>query len=323
MRAVYRELLREGTDSIDDWDASRRRRQPGACRARAAAPCRRHPARRQHPAADRRTGRLRRAGAAQGERVRARDPGHGVRDLAQLPPRAHRRLLRRAGRGADVPRVRQLPRSATAAPSRRVDPVDVAAALACIARFDNHLGGVRIASILRGATDAWTASRAWVTELPFFGALRTWDVDRIRDLLERLVELDCVARGHGEKPTLGITERGSRGAERRHRDRGRRPRDADALSNSGTQELGERPPLRTLTPEISARFEALRRWRSGGGPQQRGAAVCRVPRQDAGRDRAPQPASSASLVSIRRRGSGQARALRPDRCCALRAAAES
>ena len=90
-----------------------------------------------------------------------------------------------------------------------VDPAHVIAALACVARFDNHLGGVRIASILRGVPDAWTASRSWVTELQWFGALRGWELERIRELLERLVELGCISRGHGEKPTLGITTLGT------------------------------------------------------------------------------------------------------------------
>ena len=259
VRAVYRELLREGTDSIDDWDS----RGVGANPARAALEL------------------LRRAEVIQ--------PDGSIRRLTGAPVDFAEQALLKANAYARVTQVMEYAISRSCRHARiadyfgeqgvartcracdncldpdsgavaSVDPVDVAAALACIARFDNHLGGVRIASILRGATDAWTASRSWVTELPFFGALRTWDVDRIRDLLERLVELDCVARGHGEKPTLGITERGRavlhgdtavevdvRATRTRSTTRGRKS------SASG--------PVAELTPEISARFEALRRWR--------------------------------------------------------------
>jgi ATP-dependent DNA helicase RecQ len=85
---------------------------------------------------------------------------------------------------------------------------EVIAALSCVARFDGYLGAARVAQILRGQNDAWATSKPWVRELPFFGALGAWDVDRIRDLLERLVELLCVERGHGEKPTLRLAELG-------------------------------------------------------------------------------------------------------------------
>ena len=107
-----------------------------------------------------------------------------------------------------------------------VDAAQVNAALACVARFDGHLGGVRIASILRGGTDVWTSSRSWVTELQWFGALRGWELERIRELLERLVELGCMSRGHGEKPDARDHAAGERGAARRGGDRRRRPRDA-------------------------------------------------------------------------------------------------
>jgi ATP-dependent DNA helicase RecQ len=259
VRAVYRELLREGTDSIDDWDA----RGVGANAARAALEL------------------LRRAEVIQPDGSIRRLTGAPVNfaEQALLKANAYARVTQvmeyavsrscRHARIADYFGEQGVARSCRACDNcldpdstavTIVDPVAVVAALAGIARFDNHLGGVRIASILRGATDAWTASRSWVTELPFFGALRDWDVERIRDLLERLVELDCVTRGHGEKPTLGITQSGRavlsgetfvevevRATRTRSPARGRK--------QSGSI------PVEDLTPEISARFEALRRWR--------------------------------------------------------------
>jgi ATP-dependent DNA helicase RecQ len=259
VRAVYRELLREGADSIDDWDA----RGVGANPARAALEL------------------LRRAEVIQ--------PDGSIRRLTRAPVDFEEQALLKANAYARVTQVMEYAISRSCRHARiadyfgeqgvartcracdncldpessavaTVDSADVTAALACIARFDNHLGGVRIASILRGATDAWTAARSWVTELPSFGALRSWDADRIRDLLERLVEMGCVARGHGEKPTLGMTQLG--------RDvlAGIAPIEVDVRaartrsSARGRKQRGLAPP-EELTPEVSARFEALRRWR--------------------------------------------------------------
>ena len=118
-----------------------------------------------------------------------------------------------------------------------------------------------IASILRGSTDAWTAARGWVTELASFGALRGWELERIRELLERLVELGCLSRGHGEKPTLGITAQGGavlRGEESIDVDvrAARTPRPgASRKQSKGNATSPE------MSPEVAARFEALRTWR--------------------------------------------------------------
>ncbi|HXA41473.1 MAG TPA: RecQ family ATP-dependent DNA helicase [Candidatus Solibacter sp.] len=89
-----------------------------------------------------------------------------------------------------------------------VAPADVAAALACVARFEGHLGATRIASILRGQLDAWAVSKRWVQDLGFFGALRDWDLERVRDLIATLAELGLIARSHGEKPTMAVTQSG-------------------------------------------------------------------------------------------------------------------
>ena len=259
VRAVYRELLREGTDSIDDWDA----RGVGANPARAALEL------------------LRRADVIQ--------PDGSIRRLTGAPVDFEEQALLKANAYARVTQVMDYAISRSCRHARiadyfgeqgvartcracdncldpdssavaTVDSVDVAAALACIARFDNHLGGVRIASVLRGATDSWTASRSWVTELPFFGALRTWDVDRIRDLLERLVELGCVTRGHGEKPTLWITQLGRDvlGGQTSVKVDVRATR---TRSSASGRKHSTGSPAESLSPEISARFEALRRWR--------------------------------------------------------------
>jgi ATP-dependent DNA helicase RecQ len=261
VRAVYRELLRDGSDSIDDWG----KRGVGANEARAALDL------------------LRRADVIQ--------PDGSIRRLTGAPVDFDEQALLKANAYARVNQVMEyatsrgcrhariadyfgeegVARTCNACdncldgdrtPVATIDPADVASALACVARFDGHLGALRIASILRGAIDAWTASRQWVTELPFFGALRSWDVDRIRDLLERLVELGCVSRGHGEKPTLGITPSGSavlRGEDTIEVDlRATRSPSTTRRTRTGSSHpaaIGE------VTPEVTARFETLRRWR--------------------------------------------------------------
>ncbi len=262
VRAVYRELLREGSDSIDDWE----RRGVATNAARAALDL------------------LRRAEVIQ-------DDG-GIRRLTGPPVDFEEQALLKANAYARVNQVMEYAGSrgcrhariadyfgeegvartchacdncldANPTPFAAVDQQDVAAALACVARFDHHLGGVRIASILRGTGDAWTSSRPWVTELPWFGALRTWDQERIRDLLERLIELGGVSRGHGEKPTLGITLTGHAVL------RGETTLDVDirATARVAPRGKGKRTPGAMgslddgMSPAVTARFEALRRWR--------------------------------------------------------------
>src|SRR5207245_6790354 len=78
-----------------------------------------------------------------------------------------------------------------------VAPADVEAAVACVARFEGHLGGARIALILRGQLDAWATSKPWVQALAFFGALRDLDVVRIREMVYTPVCLDFIVRRHG------------------------------------------------------------------------------------------------------------------------------
>jgi ATP-dependent DNA helicase RecQ len=97
--------------------------------------------------------------------------------------------------------------------------------------------------------------------LQSFGALRGWELERIRELLERLVELGCLSRGHGEKPTLGITTMGSAVL------RGEESIDVDVRAARITSPGAGRKPSKgnatklEMSPEVAARFEALRSWR--------------------------------------------------------------
>jgi len=89
-----------------------------------------------------------------------------------------------------------------------VSSTDIGAALACVARFDGHLGAARLAALLRGADDAWAQQRGWVRDAGFFGALRAWSTDGIRELLATLIEEGCVRRSSGERPVLSLTPLG-------------------------------------------------------------------------------------------------------------------
>jgi ATP-dependent DNA helicase RecQ len=209
VRAVYRELLREGYGWIQDWH----RRLPGidATAVRAAV--------------------------ALLERAEVIQPDGGIRRLtgapvdfeeqAQLKEHAYARVNQvmdyarsrgcRHARIADYFGQEGVDRTCRACDSClnpaavetiSVPAADVEAALACVARFEGHLGAARVALILHGQVDSWARSKAWVQELAFFGSLRAWEVDRIRDLIGALLDLGYVARGHGEKPTLRLTPLG-------------------------------------------------------------------------------------------------------------------
>jgi ATP-dependent DNA helicase RecQ len=261
VRAVYREMLRDGSGWTGNWSARLPAIDGGAIRAAVAL--------------------LERAGVV--------GPDGGIRKLtgppvdfdeqAQLKDRAYARVNQvmeyahsrgcRHARIADYFGEEGIPRTCSSCDNcldpRSIEtvivaPADVKAAVACVARFEGHLGAARIASILRGQLDAWATSKPWVRELVFFGALEHWDVERIRDLISTLVELGLIARGHGEKPTLSATPTGlgllagepaatvelEVGPSRSGPRRSRLAKDATASD---------------LTDEAVARFEALRRWR--------------------------------------------------------------
>jgi len=261
VRAVYREMLRDGSGWIRNWQSRLPAIDGGAIRAAVALL----------------------------ERIGVVEPGGGIRKLtgapvdfeeqAQLKEHAYARVNQvmdyarsrgcRHARIADYFGEEGVPRTCSSCDNcldprsietLTVAPADVEAAVACVARFEGHLGGARIALILRGQLDAWATSKPWVQALAFFGALRDWDVERIRDLVSTLVELGLIVRGHGEKPTMSVTQTGlallageqsltvelevgpSRPAPKRSR-----------LSKGLT--AGD------LTDEALVRFDALRQWR--------------------------------------------------------------
>ncbi len=253
VRDVYRELLREGRWDLDDWD----QRLPGRERhvVRASIDM------------------LRRAGAVHDGGSVSRLQGAPVDFEAQAVLREHayarlhqvmdyaRSSSCRHARIADYFGEEGAPRSCTScdnclAPPRRcvtVAAVDVGSALACVARFDGHLGAARLTALLRGTDDAWTRQRGWVRDAPFFGALRSWSAEAVRELLAALIDEGCVRRSSGERPVLALAPAGREVLD------GRREVDVEveltAATNVSTE--GGQP----LEGEAADRFERLRSWR--------------------------------------------------------------
>ncbi|HEY8674383.1 MAG TPA: ATP-dependent DNA helicase RecQ [Candidatus Dormibacteraeota bacterium] len=253
VRDVYREVIRDGRWDLDDWG----RRLPGRERhvVRASLDL------------------LRRAGALLDGGGVSRLQGAPVDFDAQsvLREHAYARLHQvmdyarnggcRHARIADYFGEEGAPRSCTScdnclSPPRRRLPVsgpDVAAALACVRRFDGHLGAARLAALLRGADDAWTQQRGWVREADFFGALRGWTADSVRDLLATLIEEGCVRRSSGERPVLALTPHGHAVLE------GSSSIEVE-VETAGVLQRDD-GPAEQLDSDAGGRFERLRDWR--------------------------------------------------------------
>jgi ATP-dependent DNA helicase RecQ len=261
VRAVYREMLREGSGWIADWPARLAAIDGGAIRAAVAL--------------------LERTGVV--------EPDGGIRKLtgapvdfdeqAQLKEHAYARVNQvmdyARSRGCRHARIADYfgeegvsrtcrscdncldPRSVE---TFTVAPADVEAAVACVARFEGHLGAARIASILRGTLDDWATSKRWVRDLAFFGALRDWQVERIRDLVATLVELGLVVRGHGEKPTMSVTPTG-RALLAGEQSLTVELEVAPSGGNSPRSRVSKDLTVGELTDDALVRFEALRQWR--------------------------------------------------------------
>ena len=256
VRDVYRELIREGHWDIDDWD----RRLPGRERhmIRAALEL------------------LRRSGVLRdgGEVSRLQGAPTDFDAQAELREHAYARLHQVMGyaRGGECRHARiadyfgeeGAPRSCTScdvclSPPRRrlvVDAAEVIAALGAVARFDGHLGASRLASLLRGADDAWTQQRAWVRDARFFGALRAWGAEQTRELLTELIESGCLRRSSGERPVLALTPLGHAVLD------GRDTVEVEVeVMRDAARDRSRSAATVDLDATASERFERLRSWR--------------------------------------------------------------
>ena len=261
VRSVYREMLRDGSGWIANWQARLPAIDGGAIRAAVAL--------------------LERAGVVEadggirkltgapvdfGEQALLKE--HAYARVTQVMDYASSRGCRHA-RIADYFGEKGVPRTCHSCDNcldpqsfetLTVAPADVESAIACVARFNGHLGAARIALILRGQLDACATSKPWVKDLAFFGVLGDWEVGRIRELVSALVELGLVVRGHDEKPTMSVTKTGLAFLA------GEQSLTVELKVDASRPAPRRRGISRGLTAgdlpdEASVRFEALRRWR--------------------------------------------------------------
>jgi len=259
VRAVYRELLRDGGWHIDDWP--RRLPSTDAQVIRAALDLLG------------RAGVLLEGGALRrldgppvdfAEQTVLRDNAYArvnqIMDYAKSRHCRHARIAGYFGEEGVDPTCASCDNCRNPGHDRSlvVEERCIAEALRCVERFDGHLGAVRIATILRGTVDDWAMGKRWVQELGFFGALAAWPVERIRDLLSELIDTGCLRRTSGERPTLALTQLGHRVA------RGRATVEVILSVGTPAPSSGRRvqgTPDPTLDEAAARRFEKLRAWR--------------------------------------------------------------
>jgi len=260
VRAVYRELLREGTHHVEDWPArlpALDARQVEAAlgvldRAGVLLP----------------GGAIRRLTGAPvdfDEQARLKENAyarlHQVMDYARSTGCRHARIADYFGE-AGVARTCASCDNCLGGRADALEPVgeaEVRAALAAVARFDGHLGATRLASLLAGQVDAWVRARDWVERLPFFGALRGWPPERARELLDELAAVGLVRRTHGERPTLELTADGHVVLQGHEQVDVRLAR-AAVSRGRGAQPAPGAPD--DLDGPATRRFHALRDWRT-------------------------------------------------------------
>jgi ATP-dependent DNA helicase RecQ len=131
-------------------------------------------------------------------------------------------------------------------------PVEaVSAGLAAVARFSGRVGLANVAAVLGGRRTKWSTAQAWVQELPFHGALKTWRDERVRQLLAELVGAGLARQSSGEYPVVELTPAGREAVAGGSAPQLMLPAEAPSRSNAATTR-GD-VPIETL--------DRLRRWR--------------------------------------------------------------
>ena len=134
-----------------------------------------------------------------------------------------------------------------------VDPRRARAALAAVRRFNGKLGAGNVAAILVAADIRWIREHRWVTDTDVYGVLKGWTQDRVRALLQELVDRGLARPSPGEYPTLQLTPEGGRVLEEKLDPRVRLP----AASGAAHSTNGTGP--QALDSELGRR---LRAWRT-------------------------------------------------------------
>src|SRR5438552_936741 len=84
-------------------------------------------------------------------------------------------------------------------------------ALAAAPRFNGRVGAANLAAVLGGKQTSWVRRQPWVLELSHFGAL-PWPEERLRLLINEMLEAGLMRQSPGEYPVLQLTALGTRAA---------------------------------------------------------------------------------------------------------------
>jgi ATP-dependent DNA helicase RecQ len=138
-------------------------------------------------------------------------------------------------------------------PPEQPAPVEaVIAGLSAVARFSGRVGMANVAAVLGARRTKWTGAQAWVQELPFYGALRSWTDERVRQLLAEILSAGLARQTSGEYPVVELTPAGREAVTRGTPPQLMLPA-AVAIRNSRAGTQGD-APVETM--------DRLRRWRT-------------------------------------------------------------
>jgi ATP-dependent DNA helicase RecQ len=146
-------------------------------------------------------------------------------------------------------------------------------ALSCVARVNGRFGRGRIAQALAGSRSKEVMD-AGLDQLSTYGQLSQFGPDFVWNLLEMLIRSGCIEVGHGEYPTLSLTELGGAVMRRQKTISIVMP----AVEVSKTSRPSRKKSARVSVKEAREEpcdpklFEALRRWR-----RDKAAAMGNVP----------------------------------------------
>ena len=128
-------------------------------------------------------------------------------------------------------------------PAEEPVPVEaVSAGLRAIARFSGKVGLANVAAVLGARRTKWSTAQSWVEELPFHGALKQWNDERVRQLLAELIGGGFARQSSGEYPVVELT-----------------PAGREAIARGAPPELTLPALARTDAPvEL---LDSLKRWR--------------------------------------------------------------
>jgi ATP-dependent DNA helicase RecQ len=141
-------------------------------------------------------------------------------------------------------------------PDEEVPVAQLRLALAAAARFNGRVGAANLAAVLAGKQTSWVRRQPWVLELSHFGAL-PWPEERLRLLINEMLEAGLMRQTPGEYPVLQLTALGTRAA------RGQVDLSLALPAAAAATAAARRGPAPAdgAPPPHPALLEGLKRWR--------------------------------------------------------------